>query len=230
MSKRTIFFVLGSTVIGLVAMQIPFSAVIGGSPQSFSLFDFIAPSFGGFLGTGIGAAGVVLVKLINVIAHKGTFDTTTVIRLFPLAMGALYFGARRFKPLVALIPLVAIAAFLAHPEGRQAWYYSLYWLIPVVALFVKRSLIFNSLGATFTAHAVGGVAFLYAFNTPSEVWVALIPVVFIERMLFTCGIAVSYLLLNSLFAVLARTPRLQWLKHLVREEWVVSPSFFRTRL
>ena len=230
MRKRIIYFTLGSLILGLAAMQVPFSAVLGGSQQTFSLFDFIAPSFGGFLGAGIGAIAAVITKAANVIVHGGEFDTTTIIRLFPLAIGALYFGARRFKPLIALIPLACIALFLSHPEGRGAWYYSLYWLIPVVSLFVKRSVVFNSLGATFTAHAVGGVAFLYAFNLPSEVWIALIPVVFVERMLFTSGIAVSYIILNSLFAALSHRPQLQWLKHLVREEHVLSPTFLQTRL
>jgi hypothetical protein len=80
----------------------------------------------------------------------------------------------------------------------------------------------NSLGATFTAHAIGGVTFLYAFNLPAETWIALIPVVFLERMLFTGGIALSYVAMNSLVNVLATRLDLPVLNRLIQPEFVAS--------
>ena len=91
--------------------------------------------------------------------------------------------------------------FWMHPIGRQAGFYPLYWLIPVAAAFYKQNIFARSLGATFTAHAVGSVAFLYAFNLPFEVWAALIPVVAVERLAFASGITVSYYAMNTVLEI-----------------------------
>ena len=49
------------------------------------------------------------------------------------------------------------------------------------------------LGSTFTAHAVGSVIWLYAGLVPNpETWLALIPVVVLERILFASGMFVGY--------------------------------------
>jgi len=90
--------------------------------------------------------------------------------------------------------------FALHPVGGQAWVYSLYWLIPVIATFFPERLAGRALGATFTAHAVGSVAYLYMFQSTPAFWLALIPVVAVERLLFASGISVSYVALNSLLA------------------------------
>ncbi len=219
--KKRILFIVTFTALGLILLQIPFTNVIGSS-QKFSLFDFFAPTIGAFLASGWGAITVIAVKTFNVILHHQSFDLTTTIRLFPLAFAALYFGTRKYKTIVSFIPLVCMALFIGHPEGRQAWYYSLYWLIPVAASFTKKSLVMNSLGATFTAHAIGGVTFLYAFNLPAETWIALIPVVFLERMLFTAGIALSYVTMNSLVNFLAVRFRMPFLYRLIQPEFVAS--------
>lgn len=221
MKKRLLFVVIFS-ILGFILLQIPFTNVIGGSTQKFSLFDFFAPTIGAFLASGWGVLSVIVVKTFNAIVNHQTFDLATVIRLFPLALGALYFGARKHKTLVSIIPLFCMALFIAHPEGRQAWYYSLYWLIPTAASFTRKSLVMNSLGSTFTAHSIGSVAFLYAFNLPAETWIALIPIVFLERMLFTAGVAVSYVVMNSLVNALAA--RLPWfaLGRLIQPEYVAS--------
>lgn len=175
-----------------------------------------------FIGSIWGAVSVVFVKVVSFLFSGQHLDTSTIIRFFPLALAALYFGARKYQKLVAVIPLLCMVLFILHPQGRGAWFYSLYWLIPVAAVFIKRSLVFNSLGATFTAHAVGSVAFLYAFNLPTETWIALIPIVFLERMLFTGGIAVSYLVMNSLLNWLANRLRMPSLQKLVNPNYVFS--------
>ena len=169
-----------------------------------------------------GAVSVIAVKAINALITGQNFDTATIIRLFPLALAALYFGVRKYKTLVAIIPLVAMVFFIMHPEGRGAWYYSLYWLIPFVTSFAKRSLVLNSLGATFTAHSIGSVAFLYAFSLPTAMWIGLIPIVFLERMLFTGGIAVSYVAMNTIADKLATTLSIKTLKRMVHPEYTAS--------
>lgn len=225
-SKKILTVLLGVT-IGLLFLSIPISQIIATANQNFTLFDLTAPTMGAFIGSLWGAATVIIVKLIHGLATHQTFDTISIIRLFPLAMAALYFGARRSKFIVALIPLTCMILFIAHPEGRQAWYYSLYWLIPVAAVFSKRSLVLNSLGATFTAHAIGGVTFLYALNLSAEVWIALIPIVFIERMIFTAGTAISYVALNSLINWLHVRLRLPIPAKLIQPEYTFSRALLK---
>lgn len=219
--KRKLFYLCAFIGVGFVLLQIPFTNIVG-SGQNFSLFDFFAPAIGALLASGWGAVSVIFVKAINALVTEQSLDTATVIRFFPLALAALYFGMRKYKTLVAVIPLICMVVFIMHPEGRQAWYYSLYWLIPVVASLVKRSLVLNSLGATFSAHALGSVAFLYAFNLPAAVWIGLIPIVFLERMLFTGGIAVSYVVMNTVADKLATTLSIGTLKRMVQTEYTAS--------
>ena len=79
----------------------------------------------------------------------------------------------------------------------------MFWLIPVIAYFKKDNLFIKSLGATFTAHAVGGAAWIWAFNLPAAVWNGLIPIVIAERLLFATGIAVSYVVVKHTLSFLA---------------------------
>ena len=60
----------------------------------------------------------------------------------------------------------------------------------------------RSLGATFTAHSVGGAAWIWAFNLPATVWQGLIPIVIQERLLFALGIAASYLVMKYVLSFL----------------------------
>ncbi|MDP2685020.1 MAG: hypothetical protein Q8P20_08370 [bacterium] len=219
--KKKIIYLCLFIGLGFILLQIPFTNIIG-SDQKFSIFDFFAPTIGMLLTSVWGAVSVIFVKLINALVNGQSLDTATIIRFFPLALAALYFGARKYKYIVALIPVVCMVLFIMHPEGRGAWYYSLYWLIPMVTVFNKKSLVMNSLGATFTAHAIGGVAFLYAFNLPSEIWIALIPIVFLERMLFTAGIAVSYVAVNTVVNQIVQHIDSQSLKKMVNPDYVLS--------
>lgn len=186
MNNKKLLFVPLFVILGMIALQIPFTKIIG-STQKFSLFDFIAPIAGGFLGAGFGFIAIVAVKVFELVFSNKVLDLTTILRLLPLPMAALYFGSKsKFR---ALIPLACMILFIAHPQGRQAWYYSLYWLIPITDSFINK---FKSLGSTFTAHAVGSVVFLYAFNLNAVVWKSLVPVVAMERIQFALGIWLSY--------------------------------------
>jgi len=102
------------------------------------------------------------------------------------------------------VPALAMIVFLAHPIGRQVWYFPLYWTIPMIVALtpLRKFLLAKSLGATFTAHAVGGAYWIWATNMASPLWIGLIPVVAIERSAFAIGIAVTYMAVNSLLAAI----------------------------
>jgi len=148
------------------------------------------------------------------------------MRFLPMMLAAVYFGMKGRK--MAIIFPVCIILFLVHPIGQKAWLYSMIWLIPLIATFGKKRLILNSLGATFTAHAIGSTIFLYAFGLTPQIWLALIPVVFIERVFFTVGIWVSYLVINTALDKLTNIEKVNILKPLVNKNYLISTKFFRS--
>lgn len=193
--KKSLFLAIFS-IVGFILLQIPFSKLVG-STISFTLFDFFAPIAGAFLGPVLGIISVLAVEIVNVFIKNTPLNTVSIIRLFPLLFASLYFALssknQKYSKYVLIIPLFCIVAFIANPVGRSVWYYSLFWLIPVIAYFKRDVLLIRSLGATFTAHAIGGAAWIWALNLPANIWQALIPVVISERLLFAIGIALSFL-------------------------------------
>lgn len=213
--NKKISFLLIFTVLGLVAFQISISQIIGSS-QSFTLFELLGPTGGMFLGPILGAVSVFFVRALNIVILHQPLDFLTVIRFLPSVLAAVYFGLNQKK--IAVIFPICIALFLLNPIGRQAWLYSMIWLIPFVATFWKRNLILNSLGATFTAHAVGSTIFLYSFGLTPAIWLALIPVVFIERGIFTIGICLSCLTFNFILDKVTNFNFALFLKPFVKPE------------
>ncbi len=200
--KKILFLVLFS-VLALIGYQINFSSVIGADAQYFTLFQFFGPIAGAFLGPVVGATSVLLAEAGNFALTGKTPGLVNVMRLAPMLFAALYFGTRIKSVkgnLSAIIPLVCMGLFMLHPIGGSVWFYSLYWLIPLAAKFFPKRLFLRSLGATFTAHAIGSTLWLYTVPMPAEAWLLLIPVVAAERILFAAGISVSYVGFTTLLA------------------------------
>ena len=191
--KAAVFGVF--TIIGLLLYQVQFSKILGASSQSFSLFQLAGPSAAAVLGPVFGVLSVVCVEALNFILSGKAFEPINVARMLPMAFAALYFGSK--KKATGLVAAACMLLFWMHPIGAQAWFYPLYWIIPIAASFFKENILARSLGATFTAHAVGSVAFLYAYSLPVEVWASLMPIVAMERLAFAAGIALSYYAINT---------------------------------
>jgi len=191
---RKILFVAIFAVLSFIAAGINFSPLLGTENQSFTYFQFFAPATGFFLGPIAGAISVLAAQAALLVSG-GSFSLFNIARLLPMVLAAYYFGAKN-KRLVSLIPLACMALFIAHPIGMQAWFYSLFWLIPLAAALFKENLFLKSLGATFTAHAIGATAFIYLLPSTPELWAALVPVTAFERLLFACGISVSFIAFN----------------------------------
>ena len=191
-----------------------------------------------FLGLGNGLAAVLIAKLAGVVVLGQPLEIAALVRLaLPVAAGAAFFYAykqngerngadetnaskktsagvwlNRFVQFA--IPLAAMAAFVFHPAifGTIAMAYALWWTIPIAAAILPKNLFLRSLGATFNQHAVGSVLFLYfvpGLANPA-IWIALIPVVAVERLVFASGISVSYVCVNKVMA---------WL-----EAWTEQPA------
>lgn len=218
--KQKAVFLAIFSIIGFIALQIPFTKLMG-SDVSFNLFDFFGPIAGAFLGPWLGIISVLTVEIVNYTVKQTPLTTGAIIRLFPMLFAVWYFGSSKKSwnsNIVLLIPILAIIAFVAHPIGRTVWYYSLFWLIPIIAYFKKDMLLIRSLGSTFTAHAVGGAAWIWAFNLPAAFWNNLIPIVIQERLVMALGIASSYLLMRQMLSFLASKKLLPSLR-------TINPSF-----
>jgi hypothetical protein len=120
-----------------------------------------------------------------------------------MLFAAYYFGSKTMR-LNVTVPMIAIIAFIAHPVGRHVWFFTLFWTIPIIVRMLPQryanNVLLKSVGATFTAHAVGGMLWIWTVPMTAEQWILLIPVVIYERLLFAGGIAASYLALNAVFA------------------------------
>jgi hypothetical protein len=213
--KKKILFLIIFVILGLAAFQISIDRIVG-SNQNFTLFEFLGPIGGMFLGPALGAVSAFVVYALNVFVFHKSLDFLALALVFPPVLAAIYFGLK--QKWTAIIFPICIALFLLSPIGRQAWLYPLIWLIPFFATFGKKRLIFNSLGATFTAHAVGTIIFLYAFGLTPAIWMALIPVVFIERGVFTIGIWASCLAFNFILSKVTDFKFASSLKPLVKKE------------
>jgi uncharacterized membrane protein YccF (DUF307 family) len=199
--------VLAFAALCLLACRVDYSSVLGAPEQKFTLFQFIAPAAGGLFGAFAGGFAAAGALLADYALNGATFEPLLFLRLAPAFLAAYYFGAK--NKFVLLAPLLAILLFVTHPEGGQAWVYSLFWIVPFAAWRFKSNRLARALGATFTAHAAGSVIFLYAFNIPATVWLALIPVTLAERLVFAGGIALSALALDALASRLPGTWGLQ---------------------
>lgn len=206
--KNKLVFVAVFVVLGFAALQISV-ATIAGSRAPFTLFELFSPIVGVFLGTPLGIVSVLAMQIVNLFAHgfstvnNGSVLTlVATLRFLPLIFGVWFFAKKEGRLLI--VPALSIIAFNLHPVGRTVWFYSLFWVIPfLVWPFRERFLLARSLGATMTAHAVGGAVWIWAFNLPANVWISLIPVVILERSIFTLGISASYLLMNNVLGYLS---------------------------
>ncbi len=206
--QKKILFITLFSVIGILAMQVPFSQLMGAQDIRFSLFDFYGPIAGAFVGSLWGVITVAIMQLGNWAWHGFSMDAGVLIRMLPMFFAVLYFTKQSKYTLLA--PVIAMIAFWAHPEGRGAWYFALYWTIPLIAyIFHKKYLFARALGSTFTAHSVGGALWIWTFNMKSAVWISLIPIVWKERILMAIGITITYIAFNYLLSALDKKFHLQ---------------------
>ncbi len=111
----------------------------------------------------------------------------------PGFFAAAYWASSSSMLIRVLVPILCMIAFIAHPVGGAAWLYAMYFLIPVLLYFRSKNNIFSTaLGSTFVAHAVGSVIWVYTVPMTVFAWLALIPVVIIERLLFAIGMTIFY--------------------------------------
>ncbi len=198
---KKLLFVFSFALLALLADQLKVFTLWGAPGQFFTAFQFFGPIAGAFIGTTLGVAAVLIAEIAAFLFAGKEASLLNLLRLLPMLFAAFYFAYKGDSRVKALVPVVAILLFLLHPVGREAFYFAGFWLIPIAAsLYFKDNLLAKSLGATFTAHAVGGVVWIYLMPTTAAFWTVLIPVVAVERLVFTAGIYVSFVAVNTLLS------------------------------
>ena len=166
------------------------SCIVGSRMAFFSGASIVMPLIG-ISGLGTAAATTILGLLVRGFI-SGFNPFWLAVHHIPGFCGALYW-AKKSRLIRGIIPLLAIVCFILHPVGRSAYLYSLYWLIPIcLQLRKKKSVFLDALGSTFTAHAVGSVLWLYGDPMTPAVWIALIPIVCVERIVCATGMVLVY--------------------------------------
>jgi len=155
----------------------------------------LAGAFGGVMGSG-------LVFLMRQLLHLLFFKTISLSFLafcIPGLCASLYWSTNHMIVRL-LLPIACMGLFVAHPVGAQAFIYSVYWLIPIALYFIShRSLFLQALGSTFVAHAVGSVIWLYTVPMTATMWIALMPIVLLERLLFAVGMVAAHHVFRFIF-------------------------------
>ena len=200
-SKKKIIFLLLFSGLALIGMNINFSALVGAENQYFTLFQFFGPIAGSFLGPVVGVIAVFIAEIVDLIVSDKALTLLNIGRLFTMLFATYFFATDAKKMLKIITPLAAIFLFVLHPVGREVWFFTLYWTIPIIATLLPKkysnSLVARSLGATFTAHAVGGALWIWTVPMTAAQWIGLIPIVAYERLLFAAGIVISYIVVNA---------------------------------
>ncbi len=173
-----------------VIAAIPFNFIIGSKFAWFSCASMIMPAFGYHYS---------LVYVIFYIFTKSLCSSKIIflcLHKTPLLFATMTLQQRHVVLYVGL-PVSAMILFVLHPIGLQAWWYAGYWFIPMlIYFFVQDSIYSRACAASFVAHAIGSIIWLYQGCISAEVWMALIPIVAIERLLIAAGMVSSIMLLQ----------------------------------
>ncbi|MFH1831457.1 MAG: hypothetical protein ABH827_01510 [bacterium] len=194
----------------------------------FSLLNLIVPLAGSLFGF-VGATGLLFTFFVArkvlgfglvtwgvptlLASAKWAFDTNSNIKSAQSWVRSRVL-TQVLNFLVSLVlPVLCMFLFMVHPVGQQAFVYSFYWVIPVIIYVVNAlglgkqggtkfsvgSIFLTALSSTFIAHAVGSVMCLYMVPMVAAQWLALIPVVALERFVFAAGSTVAYVFVRAAF-------------------------------
>lgn len=195
---RRVVGAVGFSVGATMVSWWKFSFIVGSSMAFFSAANCVIPVAGAFCGV-VGSIMVFAIRFF-IRAALGTLTAPFVLQGIPSLGASLYWSvkSRLFK---VAIPLMCMALFWVHPVGMQAAAYACYWFIPVIiTLRGFESVFANAFASTFVAHAIGSVIWLYSTSLAPEVWLALIPVVAVERLLFASGMVVTHAIITAVSA------------------------------
>ncbi len=240
MNTKRIFrivFAIFSSLLFLYFTKIKFGPILG-TNMKFSLSVFFGPTLAKIFGVAYGTSTIILTHIIGLAAGifwpgsrfiykiKAFKDYFTFL---PIIFAGIYF-AKVFKgnKKLIIIPLICILLFVINPIGKTVWFYSCFWLIPIIISLFKEKLdkilkfpifrIFGySLGSAFVDHAIGSVIYLYLLKIPANFWIEAIPMTIAERLMIAAGIELCYFAELVIIKVFGKIPFLSKIKSFVFE-------------
>lgn len=179
---KKIFFQTIPLTIATLFCCLPFNFIIGSKAAWFSYSGIVIPALG---------YQSSLLYVILFVFTKGLLSSSSLLfammHRLPTVCSTLALQKRDWKVSI-VVPCIAVILFTIHPVGQQVFYYASYWFIPMILYsFAQDSLYSRALSASFIAHAVGSVIWLYAGNITAQEWTALMPIVMIERFFIAAG-------------------------------------------
>jgi len=232
---KVLFSVLFAALF-MVLTKIKFWPIFG-TESSFSFGAIFGPVIPKFLNVYWGASVIMLTRIVGFatgyykmpdISNPAKF-LNSWLTFLPIIAAGTYF-AKMFKgdKRLIIIPALSILLFLLHPTGREVWYYSLFWTIPLLIALLKPridSVLKNhlaqvyvySLGSSFTDHAIGSITYLYLFSIPTEDWIRAIPFTPVERAIFAAGITFFYFAIGVSLMIMQKASALAVLREMTKE-------------
>lgn len=189
-TKTLISLTLWLTAL-IASSYIPLTSLSGSFRHILSGINFVLPVAGGLFGISMVCSLVSSLWLLKTLflSKALTFGIPSACAMLSWASNSNNSTAKIVHFLVnALLPAICMAVFMIHPASSAAWPYALYWLIPI-AIWATRAAtnsLLAALQSTFIAHAVGSVMWVFLVPMAPSQWLALIPVVAVERL----GIAI----------------------------------------
>ena len=168
--------------IATLVSFLPFNIIIGSKAAWFSYSSMALPALG---------YHASLLYVIFFVFTKGLLSFNSLIfcgvHRLPIVFATCALQKRDWT-ISVLLPIIAMMLFCIHPVGHLVFYYASYWFIPMILYsLVQDNLYSRALSASFVAHAVGSVVWLYFGHVPVEAWTVLMPIVPIERILIAAG-------------------------------------------
>jgi hypothetical protein len=189
---------LASYIVLELSSFIKFSYIVGSQRLFFSGINIAGPLIGRY--SGLGSFFLQLLKkslrsnssFLTLAYNFGqSFFNPLLYHIPTIVASGYWFSSNRLIRIG--IPSLCMILFIAHPVGREAFFYSLFWLIPLaIHCLPSQRALTEALGTTFTAHAVGSVLHLYIYQMPALYWWGLMPIVVIERSVFALGMTVVF--------------------------------------
>ncbi len=181
------------SIILLFSFKVKLFQMIG-SDKAFTLSNFTAPVALMFLPSYLVIPILILGKIL-----KG-YSLFSFLFILPSLVAAYVYKNFDKKHVGVITPLIAMLLFLINPVvGFGKSLYFALWLIPIFFSYYGKGELSRSIVSTFNAHSVGSILFLYFIDPMNPLmWNLLIPVVIVERSVFSVGISTTYFVFKNL--------------------------------
>ncbi|MFA6527103.1 MAG: hypothetical protein WCT20_01635 [Candidatus Babeliales bacterium] len=213
MTTKNICIGTGLASLFFLGSMVKLGVMVGSHGLHFSCMTMIAPLMGAFFGV-LPAFGILAVLFV-VRSFVATTGLTVGLPTLCATVSWHVSGASKERTtriadvlLHVCLPVLSMIVFCAATTGI-ACCYALYWLIPVAGYLARMrgvdSLFVQALSSTFIAHAVGSIIWLFVVPMSPVQWVALIPLVAVERFISAVGMTAVYAGIKKLEVIVRRS-------------------------